>query len=184
MRRQGIRTLGNSFRELVRFNGGEEGVFNAPGEVDGLGQGRYAHAQLTRSGVLEDASSAYSRVGRPRGKPSKLKQGVKPGNCQGSEFLLGLMLGEPASWHPIGSREGASAGHPHLRYLGLELSLTLLPTNPESLWSHPCSCTSSPGPPAGGLGIPVHIPAMTQVMAMGWPELACFTSMSRAPMLP
>lgn len=136
VRRQGIHTLGNSFRELVRFNGGEEGVFNAPGEVDGLGQGGYAHAQLTRSEVLEDVSSTYSRVGRPRGKPSKLKQGVKPSNCQGSEFLLGLMLGEPAFWHPIGRQEGASAGHPHLRYLGLELSSTLPPTNPGSLWSH------------------------------------------------
>lgn len=58
------------------------------------------------------------RVGHPKRKPSKVKQGMKFDNCQSSENL-GLMVGEPAFWHQSRRLEEASACYPHLRYLGL-----------------------------------------------------------------
>ena len=59
-----------------------------------LGQGLsvYGPVQLSVTVVLEDTSSAYSGSrGSEEGKPYKLKQGVRPNNCQDSKFLLGLI---------------------------------------------------------------------------------------------
>lgn len=59
---------------------------------------------------------------------------------------------------------------------GSELSPDPPLTNPRPLWSTPgysCSYTGFPVPPPNGLGLPVHIPAVTQVMAVWRPELAC-----------
>lgn len=108
----------------------------APREMDRVSGARLVCPCIVdQDGVLEDASSTSSRAGRPRGKPSKVKQGVEPDNCQDSENL-GLMVGESAFWHQIRRREGASACYPNLRYLALELSSILLPTNPGPLWFH------------------------------------------------
>lgn len=42
-----------------------------------------------------------------------LKQGLKPGNCQGNEFLLGLMRGELDSWYQVEVGEVANFCRPH-----------------------------------------------------------------------
>lgn len=68
---------------------------------ESLGQGLCGCIPLSRPGVLEDASSTYSEAVRWRrgagggGAPYKVKQGVKPDNCQGEKFLLGLMVRQP-----------------------------------------------------------------------------------------
>ena len=56
------------------------------------------HVPLVRAEVLEDASSAYSGVavlGRGWKEHYKVKQGVKPDNCQGNTFLLVLIMKQP-----------------------------------------------------------------------------------------
>ena len=58
----------------------------------------------TRSRVVEEASLAYLGA-----IDYKVKQGLKPDNCQGDKFLLGLMVGKLALWHQVGSREVANS---------------------------------------------------------------------------
>lgn len=80
--------------------------------------------QLSLTEVLEDTSSAYlGGRGSEEEKPYKVKHGVRPHNCQGSEFLLGLMVGQLTFWLQVGRGEGACC--PHLRLPGLKLSLIL-----------------------------------------------------------
>ena len=70
-----------------------------------LGQGLsvYGPVQLSVTVVLEDTSSAYSGSrGSEEGKPYKVKQGVRPNNCQDSKFLLGLMVGQLTLWSRLG----------------------------------------------------------------------------------
>lgn len=69
-----IQTPGNSFRELVQFNGeglgcgGKRGIY-ATGEVAGIsrGTGLWDCVQLARAGVLEDASPTQGLLGGGRG---------------------------------------------------------------------------------------------------------------------
>lgn len=39
----------------------------------------------------------------------KVKQGVKPDNCQDSKFLLGLMARELVLWHQLGNTKVANS---------------------------------------------------------------------------
>ena len=51
--------------------------------------------------TLKALVAAGSR-GSEEGKPYKLKQGVRPNNCQDSKFLLGLMVGQLTLWSRLG----------------------------------------------------------------------------------
>lgn len=91
---------------------------------------------LARAWVLEYTSSAYSGAVGSRGSEwgaYKVSQGAKPVNCQGREFLLGLMVGEPAFWCQAGRRGDSQL--PSLRFLGLKLSPPFL-HDPGPLTSH------------------------------------------------
>lgn len=41
--------------------------------------------------------------------PYKIKQGVKPDNCQGNKFYLGMMVGQLASECQVGKRGGSQS---------------------------------------------------------------------------
>jgi hypothetical protein len=104
-----VNTPGNSFRELL-IGTGWKGVFilleRWPGS---LGQNLCGCIPLARGGVLEDDSSTYSGH---CGKANKVKQGVKPDNCQSSKFLVGLLVEELALFHQVGKWEVANSFHP------------------------------------------------------------------------
>ena len=50
-----------------------------------------------------------------------VRQGVKPDTCQGNKFLLGLMVGQLASWCQVGGEEGANSSI--IRAIGVEAPL-------------------------------------------------------------
>lgn len=60
-------------------------------------------------------------------KPSKVKQGVGPDDCQGSKFLLWLIVGQLTFWRQVGRGEGANNCQPHIVHPRLKLSSTLPP---------------------------------------------------------
>lgn len=64
---------------------------------------------MTKTGMLKDASSIYSGVG---GGAYKVKQGVKPDDCQGNKFSLGLLWPELAFWHWVETGEIANPCRP------------------------------------------------------------------------
>lgn len=68
--------------------------------------------------VLKDTSRGWGVEGR---ESYKVKEGVKPDNCQGNKLLLGLMVGEPTLHGEVGSGEGANSCYPHLKFPGLKL---------------------------------------------------------------
>lgn len=74
------------------------------------------------AGVLENMSSAYSGAVGVGVEPYMVKQGIKSDNCQGNQFLLGLMVGQPTLWRQVGKWEGVNSCCPHLRYPGLKVS--------------------------------------------------------------
>jgi hypothetical protein len=81
--------------------------------------------QLVTTGVLEDTSFTTLEAGRS-GAATLYKQKVKSDNCQGSEFLLGLIVGSQLCGSRLGEGREPMACHAHLRYSSV---------NPRSLQS-------------------------------------------------
>lgn len=121
-----IRTPGNSFRELVQFFGG--GFFTPLGREQGVwGQGLCGPAPLARTRVLEDTPSVYSGARGPSGgKLCKVKEGVRPDDCQGRKSLLRLTEGQLTSWGQV--RRGAGTR--------VETLFNPSPTEPRPMQSH------------------------------------------------
>ena len=93
-----IYTHRDSFRELVQFNGGGVGIY-APGEVTRISRARLVWVWTI--GQVRGVGRCFIYILRGcrvwgMGDPYSVKQGVKPDNCQGNKFLLGLMVGKQA----------------------------------------------------------------------------------------
>jgi hypothetical protein len=126
--------LGNRVGELIHLLGGEKEVFMSLGRwPESLRQGLCGLVPLARAGVLDNTSSAYTRVG----EVLRAKQGMKPDNCQGNNEYARVDGGE-ASFMVTGWR-GRSQILPslYLRYQRLKLPQAFL-HNPGPLWSHTC----------------------------------------------